>query len=176
MINACEMQSSTTKSTKSQTAHLQQYSHVNTPAPRATPRSRSKGHPRLTTGPAPSYFSLSHLFFKSALNPSKPSLVDFQKPVPSAIRKDKMPEKFSACTNVVPPGVLLLGSKRNWCSPVNRPGMPHSMPRQRNSCGELVTTVGEMVMPCSTLWSLVPGATVGSAGVMDFMKPLVQVE
>jgi hypothetical protein len=64
---------------------------------------------------------LSTLAFKSLLKVSKVFCVFFLIDEPRENKIANKPEKSSACTNLVPPGVVVLGSKRNMCFPVRRP-------------------------------------------------------
>jgi hypothetical protein len=79
------------------------------------------------------------------LNPSKFACVFFAKDVPGAIKNDNKPENFSDCTSNVALGADLLGSNLKLCSPVNKPGMPHSLPRHLNSSGELTYIISVFV-------------------------------
>ena len=73
---------------------------------------------------------LSTLALRSLLKPANRSCVFLSQPNVGLIRKANTPEKFSDWVRVVDPGSVLLGSKRNECSPTKR---PYNDPRQRNS-------------------------------------------
>ena len=73
---------------------------------------------------------LSTLALRSLLRLANLSCVFLSQPNVGLIRKASAPENSSDWVRVVDPGSVLLGSKRNECSPTKR---PYNDPRQRNS-------------------------------------------
>ena len=67
------------------------------------------------------HVKLSTLAFKSLLKVSNFFCVFFLMEESLEKKIANSPEKSSDCTNVVPPGVVVLGSKRNECFPIRRP-------------------------------------------------------